>query len=140
MQITQASDYAMRAVFNLARRKPGSIVDAKVISEEENIPLRFLLKIFRSLIQAGIVKSYRGVNGGYALLIEPKDISMLQVVEAVEGPIRLNKCLVSPEQCSLHTNSKECCFHAAWAEIQKDTIQKMKEYTFDKFLESEQQK
>ncbi|MGM0471760.1 MAG: RrF2 family transcriptional regulator, partial [Bacillota bacterium] len=71
MRISQASDYALRAILYLAKQGVGSRVDAYTISEAEKIPKRFLLKIFRELAQTDLVESYRGKNGGYALAKEP---------------------------------------------------------------------
>ena len=76
MQLTQATDYAFRTVQHLTAAETGAIVRAQSIAEREEIPLRFLLKIMRSLTQAGIIKSYRGVEGGYALARPPEQITL----------------------------------------------------------------
>ena len=60
------------------------MVEAKLIAEEENIPMRFLLKILRLLARAGFVESYRGINGGYALTRPPEEITLRDVIEAIE--------------------------------------------------------
>jgi Rrf2 family protein len=79
MQLNQATDYALRAVMYLVNSSPQEAVPAQIIAESEEIPMRFLLKIMRSLIQAGIIKSYRGIEGGYALAQPPAEITLLDV-------------------------------------------------------------
>lgn len=112
MILNRATDYAFRAVLYLSLLPPGRVVEAKVISEDEHIPMRFVLKILRTLSQAGIVQSYRGVKGGYALARPPAEITMLDVIEAMEGPVRLNRCLISPEECNKRYTSR-CPIHRA---------------------------
>ena len=85
MKLNQATDYAFRMILHMAMLPSGQKVTGGVLAEQEMIPERFLLKIMRSLIAAGIMKSFRGVDGGFALNREPKDISMLDVIRAVEG-------------------------------------------------------
>ncbi|MCL4514675.1 MAG: Rrf2 family transcriptional regulator [Firmicutes bacterium] len=117
MQLTQATDYAFRAALLLAMAGEGEIVDAQTISSREKIPIRFLLKIMRSLVQAGIMKSHRGINGGFSLARPPREIALLDIVEAVEGAIRINRCLLDPDYCSKHWAS-HCPVHSALANIQ----------------------
>ena len=93
MKLNQATDYAFRMILHMAMLPSGQKVTGGVLAEQEMIPERFLLKIMRSLIAAGIMKSFRGVDGGFALNREPKDISMLDVIRAVEGDTYLQRCL-----------------------------------------------
>lgn len=118
MNITQATDYAFRAVLFLASQPAGEMVEAQSISRQQVVPMRFLLKIMPSLIKAGIVKSQRGVGGGYALARSPGEISLLDVLVAIEGPIFLNRCLIEESNCSRQAAS-ECLVHQALADIQE---------------------
>jgi Rrf2 family protein len=129
MKLNQATDYAMRAVLYLSRLPQGQVVEAKLIAEEEHIPMRFLLKILRLLTKQGLVDSYRGVSGGYALAKEPKQITMLDVVEAIEGPIAVNRCLYAPEECS-KLFSEHCPVHDALFELQKSITEHLSRYNF----------
>ena len=97
MNITQEADYAIRALLILAKEGEGEKLDAKTISERGRIPLRFLLKLLRKLIQAGIVRSYRGVNGGYALNRYSKDINLREIIEAIDGSISINRCIIDKD-------------------------------------------
>ncbi|MCT8977234.1 Rrf2 family transcriptional regulator [Clostridium sp. CX1] len=134
MKITQEADYAFRVVFYLSKLGYGEKIEAKVISEEENIPLRFLLKLLRKLTQANIIKSYRGVNGGYSLNQMPEDISLKDVIEAIDGPIYINRCLYNPEECNLNRTSR-CQIHNALAKVQNKLVNELDGITFKDILE-----
>lgn len=130
MRLNQATDYAFRAVLYLSLLSPGQVVEAKVISEDEHIPMRFVLKILGTLSQAGIVRSYRGMKGGYALARPPAEITMLDVIEAMEGPIRINRCLISPEECNKRYTSK-CPIHRALYNAQEALRDQFRRYNFE---------
>lgn len=130
MRLNQATDYAFRAVHHLSRLPRGKVVEARLIAEEEHIPIRFLLKILRSLARAGIVESYRGVSGGYALAKSPGEITMKDVVEAVEGPVRINRCLIDPEECNKRQTSS-CAMHRALFSIQQAFEGELEKYDFE---------
>ncbi|WP_078060272.1 Rrf2 family transcriptional regulator [Desulfotomaculum copahuensis] len=129
MRLNQATDYAFRAVLHLAQLPPGEVVEAQVIAGRECIPIRFLLKILRLLTKAGIVNSHRGVGGGYALARSPEKITLLDVLTAVEGPVRINRCLVDPEFCS-RQGPPHCAVHNALRAIQTTLIQQFQSYNF----------
>ncbi|MFZ5897638.1 MAG: RrF2 family transcriptional regulator [Bacillota bacterium] len=129
MRLNQATDYAFRAVLYLARLPRRQVVEARLISEEERIPMRFVLKILRTLSQAGIVQSYRGINGGYALAKPPAEITMLDVIEAMEGPIRINRCLIAPEECNKRFSSR-CPIHHALFSVQQAMVDQFRRYNF----------
>ncbi|MFZ5596942.1 MAG: RrF2 family transcriptional regulator [Bacillota bacterium] len=129
MRLNQATDYAMRAVLYLSGLPFGQVVEARLIAEEEHIPIRFLLKILRLLIKGGIVESHRGVNGGYSLARQPSQITMLDVVEAMEGPIIVNRCLLSPDECN-KSYSHHCPVHGALFELQKAMVDHLGRYNF----------
>src|SRR5258708_30345235 len=88
MILTRASSYALHALANMARQKPGTPVASHTIAREHGIPERFLLKVLNPLVSAGILSSLKGPHGGYRLARTPSDITLLEVIEAVEGPIR----------------------------------------------------
>lgn len=90
MRITLEADYAVRIIDFLARSQEH--VSARSISEKTGVTLRFTLKILRELSEAGLVCSYKGVKGGYALSRAPEQINMKDVIEAVDGPIAIGRC------------------------------------------------
>lgn len=129
MNINQATDYAFRAILYLAKQPCGKVVEAQNIANSEIIPMRFLLKIMPSLIKAGIAKSQRGVGGGYMLAKEPKNINFLDVVEAIEGPIYVNRCLQDHAYCSKNGIPK-CKVHKALADVQAKMVAELKSHNF----------
>ena len=92
MRITQESDYALRIVTSLAARD--AVLDAKSVSDETSVSLRFALKILHKLVQGGIVCSYKGVNGGYRLAVSHNRITVKDVIELIDGPISICRCLI----------------------------------------------
>lgn len=118
MNITQETDYAIRAVVSLAEVGENTRLDAKYISEKCSIPLRFLLKLLRKLTNKKIINSFRGVNGGYSLGKSPFDITFKDIVEAIEGPIVINKCIASVDNCNANKNG-DCLVHDEFYKIQK---------------------
>ncbi|MBC2581176.1 Rrf2 family transcriptional regulator [Clostridium sp. DJ247] len=133
MKITQESDYGFRVVLYLSKLGYGEKIEAKTISYEENIPLRFLLKLLRKLTMAGIIRSYRGINGGYALNKQPEDISLKDVIEAIDGPIFINRCLYDPTHCNLNRTNK-CDIHHAISKIQSRLIKDLSNVTFSDII------
>lgn len=129
MRLSQATDYALRTVLHLATLKPGEVVTAETLAVSEKIPLRFLLKIARQLVAAGIVRSQRGAAGGYVLARDPREITLLDVVEAVEGPVRMNRCLIDQEYCSKRWSNR-CPVHRALAGVQDVLVRELGRYNF----------
>lgn len=84
---------------NLARRRPGQKAMLDEVSESERIPKSFLAKIFQDLVKAGLVKSVRGAGGGFALVRPPAEISVLEIIEAIEGKIVFQRCKQLKPDC-----------------------------------------
>ncbi len=134
MRVTQETDYALRVVYFLYRHGIGERVEARVISETEKIPLRFLLKLLRKLVAAEIIRSYRGCGGGYAIERAPSDVSVLEVIETVEGPIYVNKCLGDGTKCNLG-RSQTCNVHKALQSVQDKLVWDLRSLTFEHILQ-----
>jgi len=88
MRLTRASSYALHAVVHMAGQKKGGPTASHHIAQKRKIPERFLLKVLKPLVSAGILDSIKGPNGGYSLARSANEISMLDVIEAVDGSIR----------------------------------------------------
>jgi Rrf2 family protein len=88
MKLTRASSYALHAVAFMAAQKHDRPIASHLIAQARGIPERFLLKVLKPLVQARVLLSIKGPNGGYRLARPASDISMLEVLEAVDGPIR----------------------------------------------------
>lgn len=98
MLITRASEYAILSLILLSSSKEP--MDSETLSRELSIPKSFLAKILQSLAKAGILDSYKGVNGGFALTKEAKEITMLDVMSSVEGKApAVFECAPSPNEC-----------------------------------------
>lgn len=134
MRITQEGDYALRVVLCLCKSGTGQKIEAKRLAQSEDIPIRFLLKLLRKLVHAGIVKSYRGVGGGYAIAREPQTINLKQVIEAIEGPIYINRCLYDSAFCQRH-QTHSCDVHRGLNIIQKNLMADLENITFEKLLQ-----
>lgn len=133
MHITQESDYAVRIVYCLA--KSGVRMDARSISEQMCVSLRFALKILGKLAQSGVVASFKGNRGGYELSRPASRISLLDVISAVEGPYRLSKCLGATEPGGCNRGASGCCaFQKVFARISRQVNQELASVTFDTLL------
>ena len=128
MRITQEADYALRIVYSLA--KSGEIMDAKTISDETDVPQRFALKILRKLTLGKMVQSYKGAHGGYKFLQKPEATTMLGVIELIDGPMAISRCIGNNHECSM--DKGECIFHNIFSVINADVAKKL-----DKILISE---
>ncbi len=140
MRITLEIDYAFRIVAHLAER-PGQVVGAPVIAEEECIPDRFTLRILRKLNLAGITGAKRGANGGYYLAKDREEITLYDIILAVDGPIEINRCLMEENSfCSRREKGHEICdcpFHNKLGEIQEDVVGAFKEQKIVDFLRTD---
>lgn len=131
MQITRQADYAIRAILFLARQEPNQRAATKQIAETQKIPPSFLAKIISQLSIAGLIHTSRGARGGVLLARPAQQISLLEVVEAIDGPISLNDCTISTEACQM---SGDCPLHEIWHEAQAELVTRLRGTTFDKFM------
>lgn len=134
MYITLESDYAVRIVAVLC--KAMKKMDAKTISEQATVSLRFSLKILRKLVAADIVRSSKGTQGGYTINKDPKDITLKMVFEATEGTYYFSRCLAPEGICNREMSGK-CCFQKAFSDITKSVRAKLDEYNFADMLAQE---
>ena len=134
MHITLESDYAVRIVYCLAACRCRK--DAKAISEKTGVTLRFSLKILRKLVASGIIKSYKGTQGGYELAKEPDQISLREVIETVEGPVKICRCLGDDFNCN-HRESENCRFQKVFNEVSVMVQNKLESVKFSDLLPSQ---
>ncbi len=123
MRITQEADYALRITSVLAVSEVP--VGAQQIATEVHIPARFAMKILRKLMLKGLVKATRGATGGYSLAQSAKDISILQVVEAIDGKIEVRHCLDGGHICTYNSDKSLCRFHNVFCELNAQITQKL---------------
>jgi Rrf2 family protein len=128
MQLTRAADYAVRVMVHLATVAPGTRVSRTELAGAVDCPEQFLSKVLQSLTRAGLVTSHRGNTGGFDLPPARRRSSVLEIVEAVEGPIRLNVCLGSSTECSQQV---KCATYPVWDEAQKAMTAVLRNATID---------
>jgi len=121
MQITRAADYSVRVLIHLATLPDGLRVTAPEIARGIGAPQSFVSKVLQQLVQRGMVTSHRGAGGGFQLEVQPETVSLLDVVEAVEGPLQINLCLPGEATCD---RKSWCGAHPIWSEAQ-DALKKV---------------
>ena len=129
MQITRQADYAVRAVLYLSQLGKDERAATSQIAEEQQIPPSFLAKIVSQLSVAGLLQTSRGARGGVSLARTPDGISLLEVVEAIDGPILLNEC-VGNGACNF---GEGCPMKPVWCDAQAELVKRLRTTTFDQF-------
>ena len=127
MRITLESDYALRIITDMAIR--GTLVDAGTISENTSVTPRFTLKILHKLVKGDLVTSYKGAKGGYKLRLPPEEITLRMVIELIDGPIAIARCLDNGEACSLNCDKTSCSLHHIFDYISFDIASKLDKIT-----------
>jgi Rrf2 family protein len=133
MQITRQADYAIRAVLYLTKLGTGQRAATSAVALKQHIPPSFLAKIISQLSIAGLLHTSRGARGGVMLARDPHEISLLDVVEAIDGPILLNECVGDPGDC---TYADDCPMHPIWDEAQTALVSRLRETRFDSFAKN----
>ncbi len=127
MQVTRQADYAVRAVLHLARIGGNKRAATSAVAQEQHIPPSFLAKIVAQLSVAGILHTSRGAHGGVTLARDANEISLLEVVEAIDGPIQLNECVQASGSCPFEEN---CPVQHVWCQAQEDLVLKLRSTNF----------
>ena len=126
MEITRTTDYALRAALHLAAHRDKTAVSSLDIAREQSIPPAYVSKVLQTLARAGIVTSTRGRNGGARLRRPPEATTVLDIVEAMEGEILLNRCLIRRGECP---RDLACPVHTLWGEARDDLTRKLRSVT-----------
>ncbi len=126
LQITRQTEYAIRGLMELAERDEGTPVRLKTLAEACEVSEAFLAKIFQMLSQHNVVKSHRGVKGGFSLGRDPKEISLREVVDICEGGIALNHCLRNVDPCQ---RASDCKMSRVWAKAQAALVEALETTT-----------
>jgi Rrf2 family protein len=131
MQITRQADYALRAMLYLAQLEPTQRAATSQIADEQHIPPSFLAKIISQLSIAGLIHTSRGARGGVSLARPPEEVSILEVVEAIDGPISLNECTHSITAC---TFGETCPLRPLWCDTQAELVERLRKTNFAQFM------
>ena len=120
MQLTRAADYGVRVMIYLAAAGAESRLSLVDLAAATNAPVSFLSKVLQTLSHAGFITSRRGQSGGFRMSSRGRAASMLDVIEAIDGKICLNVCLVAGKSCS---RKHSCPAHPIWADAQRAVVQ-----------------
>lgn len=137
MQLTRAGDYGIQGMLYLASLPPGKEAFIGDIAKARNLPVSFLAKIFQNLSKAGLIHSHRGARGGVVLSRPPGEISVLEIIEGIEGKVYLNRCLMGEEICK---RQNVCPMHFVLMEAQKNLMLTFEKFSLQDLCSIEQEK
>jgi Rrf2 family transcriptional regulator, iron-sulfur cluster assembly transcription factor len=126
MKLSTNADYAVRAVYELARHEPGEVVQTHTIALAQGIPESYLTKVLQQLARAGVVHTLRGNHGGVMLARPAGEISVCEVFEAIEGPVRLRRC----RQRAMPCGDERCGTHDLWSTIESLLSRELQNVSF----------
>lgn len=128
MQFTKAEEYGMFGVLYLAETDRARVVPLSEISQAKDIPEKFLAKIFQSLSRSGIIRSHRGVRGGFSLAKDPNEITVKEVLEIIQGPYHLMRCTEDKRAC-LKDPCEFCAIREVLVLAEKRLLSVFEEFT-----------
>ncbi len=137
MKITQEADYALRMMYRLATEGAAGngTVGAATLAEGVAVPTRFGLKILHKLAEAGIVKTSRGTAGGYSLYVPPDELTMRRIIEAIDGPITLNRCIGDGYDCGNNPDKSVCRLHHVFDTLNAQVTDRLDRLTLSMLID-----
>jgi Rrf2 family protein len=136
MEISRQADYAVRAIMELSRHGEGERLQSSDIAARGGIPEKHITTIIRSLARGGIIRTYRGSRGGVTLASPPGEITLRSVVEAIDGPLLLNRCRLQPGSCA-GGNGERCAVHDYWERMTDDILDELESVSFAQLAEAD---
>lgn len=130
MKLSMAAELAIRGIVTLGEHFGQGPMTLDDICAQRNLPKQYLVKLFGMLTRANLVEAVRGKGGGYVLAREPKGITLLDVIEAIEGPLAVNLCQYDTSRC----DQESCAIRPVWEGIQKHVRASLSTATLDQFL------
>jgi len=131
LRVTKLTDYATVVLTVLAAR-PETVLSAPDLAELAGLEVPTVAKVLKPLAQAGLVEGFRGANGGYRLMRDAADISLVEIVEAMEGPLGMTECSVHAGHCGIEHS---CGVRANWRRINDVVAEALREVTLAQMLE-----
>jgi len=125
MKLSRESEYGIQGLIHLAQQPPGTVTQLAGIAEAQGLPQSFLAKIFQKFMQYGLVRSFRGTTRGYTLGRPAAEITLKEVLEAIEGPGIFERCIFWSHRCA---EDNPCVLHEGWKQI-KPKVTAMMEVT-----------
>jgi Rrf2 family transcriptional regulator, iron-sulfur cluster assembly transcription factor len=135
--LSRPCTYAVRALTYLAMQPPGKLTGSREIADHEDIPNSFLCKILLELRRKRLLRSYKGIGGGYELALPPDRINLLMIVQAIEGELALSECILEDHQCSTHGT---CTLHDSWAELKTHFMRFLQTQTLAELVETRRER
>jgi Rrf2 family protein len=121
--LTRAADYGVRVMIHMATLPAGTRLQRSVLAQATEVPDSFMSKVLQALVKARLIASRRGVDGGFELAVAPGNVSLLDVVQAIDGSMQLNACVGDGGHCK---RSGSCAAHIVWKEAQDATVKVLK--------------
>ena len=134
MGLTRKAEYGIRGMLFLAKQQEGEYIMLDAISTEVDAPRPFLSKVLQALAKKGLIISTRGVGGGFCLARPPEQITLCEIVEAIDGPIMPNQCLMGEGVCSFQ---RTCTVHPVWRRVQSVTRGILQEVTLKTLIQDQ---
>ena len=133
--IRRNTDYALRLAAALAAQyDTGKVLSARMLSQNNNVPYSLACKLLQKYQQAGIVKSTMGPKGGFSLARRPSEITFLELIEVIQGPIRVNRCLLEPFACPM---KERCPLHPKLADLQEEMQRHLRNTTLAELAQAQ---
>lgn len=129
---SKGCEYAIRALMHVAPTNGTKRFQARTICEKAGIPEPFTRKVFQSLVSGGFLEAARGPGGGYHLTEDPRRITILEIIKAVDGEEVFDKCVMGLPQCN---ESKPCPLHEIWSEARNDLLAQMNATSLQDLIE-----
>ncbi len=114
MLFSRSAEYGIRAMTFLATLPPGRLAGAREISQAEQIPMAFLWKILQNLARRRLIRSFKGLRGGYELALPASQLTLIMILEATDGSDRMDSCVLGLPNCS---DENACPLHETWKEL-----------------------
>lgn len=130
LRVTKLTDYAT-VVLTVLAATPGTVLSASELAERAGLETPTVSKLLKPLAQAGLVEGFRGTNGGYRLARAAGDISLIEVVEALEGPLGITECSIHAGNCGIEDH---CRVRANWRRINDVVIEALRSVTLAQML------
>lgn len=137
MIYSRSAEYAIRAFVHLAQVPEGKYAMVKNIAEQEGIPAHFLAKILQQLARKGLLRSSKGPTGGFALRMDPADISLFTIVEALDGMTEYQHCASGLSECS---DEMPCSMHDSWVALRSRIMDYLERNTIADLAKALEQK
>ena len=127
MIFSSSTEYAIRGLAELAGREVGGPLMLDELVAGTDLPRDFLAKVFQKLVHGGVLRSAKGRGGGFTLARPSHEITLMHIVEAIDGPVTFNRCNRKPSECA---RSRTCPVHSIWAELCREFRTRLAAYNF----------